>query len=218
MYKLSPVKSRTTWQSSRYRDAYRAFMNEYRDSNILPLLAYYSDSFPHKEGPLTDFAKETSKEQGRIIRNFGYYQWDEETACTSIWELRFINALIKHNTLGDKDPLTSAEVNFIKDKLRIFSKPVNEQNDSDFEIDELHVALDNDTKPTLYVRLASGKDVAFVNLPAGYKRLYSIILDIAYRACILNLGKTENPQGIVIIDEIDLYLHPSLEQEVLQRL
>jgi AAA15 family ATPase/GTPase len=32
------------------------------------------------------------------------------------------------------------------------------------------------------------------------------------------LGKVENPQGIVIIDEIDLHLHPSLEQEVLQRL
>ncbi|MDR3339306.1 MAG: AAA family ATPase [Candidatus Symbiothrix sp.] len=216
MYKRST--SGASLLPSKYEDAYRSFMEEYRKSNQLPLLAYYSDSFPHREGKLTDFAKETIKEQGTIIRNFGYYQWDEETVCTSIWEKRFINALNKHNTLGDKDPLTSAEVNFIKNKLRAFSKPTNEQNDSDFRIDELHVVFDDDTKPTLYVRLANGKDVAFINLPAGYRRLYSIVFDIAYRAYILNLGKVENPQGIVIIDEIDLHLHPSLEQEVLQRL
>lgn len=52
------------------------------------------------------------------------------------------------------------------------------------------------------------------NLPAGYCRLYSIILDLAYRAYILNGDK--EPTGIVLIDEIDLHLHPSLEQEVVQ--
>ena len=29
----------------------------------------------------------------RIPRNFGYYQWDLETACTSIWETRLCNQL-----------------------------------------------------------------------------------------------------------------------------
>ena len=52
------------------------------------------------------------------------------------------------------------------------------------------------------------------NLPAGYCRLYSIVLDLAYRAYILNGDK--EPTGIVLIDEIDLHLHPSLEQEVVQ--
>lgn len=35
---------------------------------------------------------------------------------------------------------------------------------------------------------------------------------MAYRAYILNGDK--EPTGIVVIDEIDLHLHPSLEQEV----
>lgn len=216
MYKRST--SGASLFPTKYKDAYRSFMEEYRASDQLPLLAFYSDSFPHKETPLKPFPKRTVQEQGNIQRNFGYYQWDEETACTSIWELRFINALIKYNTLGDKDPQTKTEVNFIKSKLRDFSKPINEQIDSDFEVDELHFALDDAGTPTLYVRSVNRQDIAFVNLPAGYRRLYSIVLDIAYRAYILNMGKVENPQGIVIIDEIDLHLHPSLEQEVLQRL
>ena len=44
--------------------------------------------------------------------------------------------------------------------------------------------------------------------------LYSFVLDLAYRAYILNGNK--EPSGVVLIDEIDLHLHPSLEQEVVQ--
>lgn len=43
-----------------------------------------------------------------------------------------------------------------------------------------------------------------------------MILDLAYRSYILN-GNTE-ARGVVIIDEIDLHLHPTLEQSVLTRL
>ena len=39
-------------------------------------------------------------------------------------------------------------------------------------------------------------------------------LDIAYRSYILN-GTTDS-EGIVVIDEIDLHLHPALEQVILQ--
>ncbi len=79
----------------------------------------------------------------------------------------------------------------------------------------------------LNVRFEDGESILFQNLPAGYKRLFSIVLDIAYRAYILQLRgssmfpnfikKPENVTGIVVIDEVDLHLHPSLEQEVVQR-
>jgi predicted ATP-binding protein involved in virulence len=126
--------------------------------------------------------------------------------------------LIKHINLQGRGISTASEVNFIKDKLRAVSKTINKTEDVDFEIDELHPAFDDTDLPVLYVRLRNGQDIAFANLPAGYKRLYSIVLDIAYRAYILNMGNVENIHGIAIIDEINLHLHPSLEQEVLQRL
>ena len=62
------------------------------------------------------------------------------------------------------------------------------------------------------------RDVIFDNLPAGYKRLYPLLFDLAYRLYILRKTNEEDPKGIAIIDEIDLHLHPSLEQEVLARL
>jgi predicted ATP-binding protein involved in virulence len=42
------------------------------------------------------------------------------------------------------------------------------------------------------------------------------VLDIAYRGIVLN-GPVE-PEGIVFVDEIELHLHPALQQEVLARL
>ena len=60
----------------------------------------------------------------------------------------------------------------------------------------------------------NGKNKLLNELPAGYRRLYSFVLDLAYRAYILNGNK--EPSGVVLIDEIDLHLHPSLEQEVVQ--
>lgn len=55
-------------------------------------------------------------------------------------------------------------------------------------------------------------------MPAGYYRLFSIAFDLAYRLFILRKDNVEEPHGIAIIDEVDLHLHPTLEQEVIERL
>ena len=67
----------------------------------------------------------------------------------------------------------------------------------------------------LCLETKQGDNPSFRLLPAGYKRLYFMVLDIAYRSYILN--GTTDAEGIVIIDEIDLHLHPGLEQVVLGR-
>lgn len=54
-------------------------------------------------------------------------------------------------------------------------------------------------------------------LPAGYRRLISIVFDISSRSLILN-GADAEPTGVILIDEIDLHLHPSLEQSVVSRI
>ncbi|NBK99890.1 MAG: hypothetical protein EOM50_18140 [Erysipelotrichia bacterium] len=204
---------------SKYQQAYRTLMAEYHNSDQLPLFVFYSDSFPHIDTRTSDFAKKAIKEQGYIIRNFAYYKWNSEVSCTSIWQNRFINSMIKQLSLSDTDPLNSNEVEYIKNKLRTFSEPINStlEERNNFEIKDFFPVVD-DKSLSLYLRLKNERDVIFDNLPAGYKRLYSIAFDLAYRLYILRKTNKEDPKGVVIIDEIDLHLHPSLEQEVLARL
>ena len=127
--------------------------------------------------------------------------------------------MLKQISLNDSDPLNSKEVEYIKNKLRTFSEPINSalEEKDDFEIKDFFPVVDDKTL-SLYLRLKNERDVIFDNLPAGYKRLYSIAFDLAYRLYILRKTNEEDPKGIAIIDEIDLHLHPSLEQEVLARL
>ena len=64
----------------------------------------------------------------------------------------------------------------------------------------------------LGLRLANGDMKSFRHLPAGYKRLLGMVLDIAFRSLLLNPELRADSRGIVIIDEIDLHLHPELEK------
>ncbi len=70
-----------------------------------------------------------------------------------------------------------------------------------------------------------GQAVMFEQLSSGYRVILSLVLDIAYRMAVAN-GKELYKEGksvldspaIILIDEVDLYLHPSWQQRVLSDL
>lgn len=76
------------------------------------------------------------------------------------------------------------------------------------EIDVIYTNMDNEK-----VRIPVNQ------LSDGYKCTISLIADIAYRMAILNpqlLDKVlEETEGIVLIDEIDLHLHPVWQQRII---
>ena len=59
-------------------------------------------------------------------------------------------------------------------------------------------------------------------LSDGYKSTISLVADIAYRMAVLNpqlLGNVcEETDGVILIDEIDLHLHPTWQQRILEDL
>lgn len=205
------------YQPSLFKDAYMQLMNLVSKYNFYPLIAYYSDGFPHIE--------EDKKVSEKIasLRNFGYHQWNEETACSKIWLERFertwkimerMERTIREGKVSNmeivKEEFTKAknEIDAIQRCLIEFSS-----DDPDMTVEQLSLGTFDDK---LVITTVSGKTYSFRKLPAGYKRLFYMILDLAYRSYILN-GNTE-ARGVVIIDEIDLHLHPTLEQSVLSRL
>lgn len=66
------------------------------------------------------------------------------------------------------------------------------------------------------------KRYAMKHLSDGYKNTLSMIADIAYRMAVLNpwlLGDVlQETPGIVLIDEIDLHLHPKWQQRIIKDL
>lgn len=71
--------------------------------------------------------------------------------------------------------------------------------------------------------LSDGREVKTDLLSDGYRRLVSIVIDIAFRCALLNKTIYGNEaykktHGTVIIDEIDEHLHPALQLRVLKAL
>lgn len=63
---------------------------------------------------------------------------------------------------------------------------------------------------------------ALSKMSDGYRNMLSLVADIAYRMALLNpqlLDRvTEETSGIVLIDEIDLHLHPAWQRHIVQAL
>lgn len=65
----------------------------------------------------------------------------------------------------------------------------------------------------------TGRVQPFDELSDGYRNFVGILADLAWRAAVLNprdgLDAPRNAVGVVLIDEIDLHLHPGWQREVL---
>ena len=74
----------------------------------------------------------------------------------------------------------------------------------------------------LMVELDDGQLCSFDNLSDGYRNMLAIVADIAHRAGRLNPQLTDRAAletpGIVLIDEVDLHLHPKWQRQVLDNL
>lgn len=237
---------------SLYKNAFVKFMTATKTKNCeWPLLAYYSDSYPHVYSKVTSQTLDTIN-QDIIPRNFGYYQWDYESACTSLWETRLCGRLAKMQPLftpvsrlsaaiNEKEEASNLEalqkdeeysrlkkelervnnafaplhdeVSYIEQKLSLFISHLPKIQNEGYGIDYFF-ASQSDEGYKLSINFKNGKSILLQDLPAGYRRLFSIVMDMAYRSYILNQGK--EAKGIAIIDEIDLHLHPALEQVVLE--
>lgn len=75
----------------------------------------------------------------------------------------------------------------------------------------------------VYYIFSDGREVGAEHLSDGYRRLVNIVTDVAFRCALLNgrlYGKdaASNTYGTVLIDEIDMHLHPTLQTRVLKGL
>lgn len=202
-------------KASKFRKAYLRFWNYYNSLGEKPLLAFFSDGFPHKDSRLSSVMKDRLKSGKPLPANTGYYQWDHEQSCVEIWKRYYSQQWLNNRLTPDKKKEEYVEA--IKHVLCDFSQPLNPELESGEMVVEDLIAEIRDEKSQLMIKLA-GKDmpIPFDSLPQGYNRIFSMVLDLSSRGFLLN-GNC-NPEGIVFIDEIELHLHPSVAISILQRL
>lgn len=231
-------------QPSKYKTAYQQLMERIQETGIFPVFAYFSDSFPHISTKASTLTK--TQLSLRNLGYLGWDDetaysdlWITRlTKIWTMWDRAKMNVRHEEAALANCDNLKASgiineneyceDVDLHRTRLEIAKKDFDKYNP---EISSIRECLVNFSKKLpgidvldvfvsvyeedgLCLETKDGQNPTFEKLPAGYKRIFYMALDIAYRSYILN-GTTDS-EGIVVIDEIDLHLHPALEKVILQ--
>lgn len=70
------------------------------------------------------------------------------------------------------------------------------------------------------VYVENGQETPFYNLSAGFQSVLCMAMELAYRAAVLNpeLKDVKNLEGVVLIDEIEMHLHPAWQWKIVDAL
>lgn len=206
-----------------------------------PLLAFYSDGFPYNTTLNKSKSTEKKKLEFHLKNSFpelGYTDWNSENGFTNVWIKRLGNKLnrlelIPREIIYFTEQYKAGKIErgnyekYLENSQQELSECENEvekitaclrkfsEGDKNIEVSMLRLGITNKTEVCIVT--SDMERYGLSVLPAGYKRMFYIALDIAYRSILLSNGTSTDIPGVAIIDEIDLHLHPELEQGVLQR-
>ena len=221
--------------------AYR-FLDIVNERKKLPVFAFYSDTYPYRSkktvGELitasptfgyywwNSYQGMTGYFVDRLAQNLNVINYHRDNIAqldASIGQAQAAgsNTLeYSGSTITSKQALEEraqdqkameeclAENDFVENALRVFT-----ENDEILPFKRFRPGRQNGK---IEIEDRNGTRWSVDYLPAGYKRILYMVIDIAFRSYLLNKGKESD--GVVIIDEIDLHLHPSLEATVVERL
>lgn len=208
-------ESITSGMKESYSDSSIIFWDRYNNLQDLPVLAFYSDSFPHERQTIGKRIQELLNSEFGISQSAGYYNWDDPRDCSSVW-LQYFTQQWKNYKYGYRKNQEEEYLFAIRECLTRFSQSLeNADANPDFEIKDITVVARGKNEVVL-LNFKNGMESDFESLPAGYRRAFSMAFDLANRAFLLNSNC--NPDGVAFIDEIDLHLHPSIAQEILERM
>ena len=208
---LRSKKSRTVVAGAKdYKVATKGMYNTLFDSSVsqqniaLPLFACFSTEDIH-----VSHRKINGQpfKQYKHKPSFGYYECLSGDGFFPYWIDRLL-------ILAEKDP-KHYEINGVRRAIKTALGPNGCNIISDISV--------RPYKGSVFFHFTDGREVDAKSLSDGYKRLVNIVMDLAFRCLLLNqsgwgFDAIRRTTGTVLIDEIDLHLHPTLQASVIRGL
>ena len=192
------------------------FLEQLREGNtslILPLIAYYGT------GRLWDYHREKQTDVFEVnSRSNGYIDCVDGSANIKLmvnWFSKMTVQKYQNQELGlGGIPELEAVYSAMESCYRRITGSEFVKIQYNMGTRELEVAYKDPSGELMRISMNQLSD--------GYKSTISLVADIAYRMAVLNpqlLGQVcTETDGIVLIDEVDLHLHPTWQQQILKDL
>lgn len=173
--------------------------------NALPLFAYFTTEDIHSVRKFDRDKKHFKKYPQKP--SFGYFESFDCRGLLDCWLKRLL--VLKEANKGEQ------EIQCVRNAVASVLGPEGCNIIADMQVRE------NDKE--VYFIYCDGREVRSDLLSDGYRRLVSIVIDIAIRSALLNkvmfgAEAYKRTHGTVIIDEIDEHLHPELQVRILKAL
>lgn len=182
---------------------YKKLFQQGKQTHALPLFASFSTSDIHSSRKLSNepFKKYEHKP------SFGYYECLQGDGFLDYWTKRLL--VLKEANTGELE---------IQGVIKALMNALGA--DGCNLIQDIHI---RPIQGAIYYYLIDGRVTDTDNLSDGLRRLVNIVMDLGFRCMLLNKGfyglaACEKTEGTVLIDEIDLHLHPTLQSLVLKGL
>ncbi len=173
--------------------------------SILPVISY--QSFSRVSNQKKDkWENPFSNDYSRVV---GYVDCLEEAANDKM----LANWCKKMEQIAWQQEKTIIEYEVVKKAVSDFMKFMQAG-------EEITVSYDKRTEELVY---SDGEEILPIRLlSSGYRNLLGMVFDIAYRMAVLNPDLlsdiTKETPGVVLIDEIDMHLHPNWQWRVVEAL
>ena len=183
------------------------------NDNILPLISYYGTGrlWAQKRATKSKKLNETSRLSGYIdcldsLSNYKAFKSWYEYICKSELEMK-IEAIEKESN--------NPPHNEFEDIRKALQKAVNQviHNNSGW-----HDIVYRQKAKEIIMDHSEHGELSVAQLSDGIRSMIGLVADIAYRTIKLNphlKNAPEKTSGIILIDEIDMHLHPKWQQTVL---
>ncbi len=189
----------------------------------LPVFGYYGTGRLWREKRLTDGKKGSTEKNNEQIRTFAYRDCLDPASSFKQFQDWFISAYLKVREYQIKQlesGATSIEApNELRRPVRVIQGAVNEVLKP---VGWQHLQYSEKYDKSLVLRHPNHGVMKISQLSDGIKNMLAMIADIAYRCVLLN-GHLEDQAakqspGVVMIDEVDMHLHPQWQKTVITSL
>jgi len=214
--KKNSISIQETDKLSPIHDLIQGPINEYtgREALILPLIAFYRAGRQWVSKPIPVIQAATEK----VSRKDGYQQWWDAAADVSSFQHWVIGKCLERYQFSSENKKGFYEIK--DDELALvntaLAAAIDGIGDLRYDMRQKNLLVgwktENETQRT----------IPFDHLSDGQRAVICLVADIARRICLLNphLGEDVIRQtpGVVLIDELDVHLHPSWQRQIVNGL
>ena len=209
------------------KDSTKAIQKNIRDLSVppktLPIFGYYGTGRLWNEKRLTEGKKGTTEKTNEQIRSFAYRDCLDPASSFKQFQDWFKSAYLKvmeYQINQLEDGATFIEVpNELRRPVKVVQDAVNEVLKP---VGWQQLQYSEKYDKSLILKHPAHGVMKISQLSDGIKNMLAMIADIAYRCVLLN-GHLEDQAakqspGVVMIDEVDMHLHPQWQQTVIASL